>query len=110
MVRLSVRSWLYSRTGVYTVYRPITIILNPKNKKISKYINAYGIGMEGSDVSDLKGKRLDTEQPVFLFLNTPAEGELSGGYYMAYTYLYEPLIPPMQVRILILIFKQGLSR
>ncbi|MFN8429694.1 MAG: DUF5916 domain-containing protein [Spirosomataceae bacterium] len=81
------------RTGVYTVYRPITIILNPKNKRISKYINAYGIGMEGSDVFDLKGKRLDTEQPVFLFLNTPAEGELSGGYYMAYTYLYEPFDP-----------------
>jgi hypothetical protein len=81
------------RNGVYTVFRPITLIRNPKNKKVSQKINAFGIGMEGSDVFDLKGKRLDTEMPIFFFFNTPSDGEFSTGYYMAYTYLYEPFDP-----------------
>jgi Domain of unknown function (DUF5916) len=78
------------RPGVMSLFRPIQFILNPKNPKIAKYINAYGIGMEGSDVFDLKGKRLDTESPIFLFLNTPTGGELAVGYYMAYTRLNNP--------------------
>jgi Domain of unknown function (DUF5916) len=78
------------RTGVYTLYRPITFIFNPKNEKIAKRINTFGIGMDGSDVFNLKGERLDTESPIFVFLNTPSEGQLSTGYYMAYTRLYFP--------------------
>lgn len=78
------------RTGIYTVYRPINLIFNPKNEKIAKKINRYGIGMDGSDVFDLQGKRLDTESPVFFFINTPADGEFSTGYYMAYTRLQYP--------------------
>ncbi|MFC3811235.1 DUF5916 domain-containing protein [Lacihabitans lacunae] len=78
------------RNGVYTLYRPINFILNPKNQRIAKKINAFGIGMDGNDVFDLSGKRLDTEAPIFMFLNTPAGGEFSVGYYMAYSFLYNP--------------------
>lgn len=78
------------RPGVYNVYRPITIIFNPKNKNVAKKINSYGIGIDGSDVFDLNGIRLDTESPIFLYLSTPSEGQLTTGYYMAYTKLQFP--------------------
>jgi Domain of unknown function (DUF5916)/Carbohydrate family 9 binding domain-like len=78
------------RRGIYTLYRPISVIFNPKNKKVASLINTYGIGMEASDIFDLKGKRLDSESPVFLFANTPSGGKYSVGYYMAYTRLYFP--------------------
>ena len=78
------------RPGVYNVYRPITVILNPKNKKIAKKIKAYGFGIDGSDVFDLNGTRLDTESPIFLYFSTPSEGQLTTGYYMAYTKLQFP--------------------
>ncbi len=78
------------RRGIYTLYRNVGFTFNPKNKKVASIINAYGIGMDGNDVFDLKGNRLDTEAPIFLFVNTPTGAEYSVGYYMAYTRLYFP--------------------
>ncbi|MCP9762393.1 DUF5916 domain-containing protein [Lacihabitans soyangensis] len=78
------------RPGVYNVFRPIMLIFNPKNQKVAKKINSFGIGMDGSDVFDLNGKRLDTEAPIFLFINTPIGTEVSAGYYMAFTRLQFP--------------------
>lgn len=81
------------RTGVWNLYRPLAFILNPKNERISKYITAYGIGMEGNDVFDLKGKRLDSETAIFAFFNTPANSEFNVGYFMGYTYLFDAFDP-----------------
>lgn len=78
------------RPGVYTLYRPVTFIFNPKNQKIAKKINSFGFGIDGSDVFDLNGKRLDTESPLFFYISTPSEGKLTTGYYMAYTRLQSP--------------------
>ncbi|MFN3851032.1 MAG: DUF5916 domain-containing protein [Spirosomataceae bacterium] len=81
------------RTGIYQVFRPQTIILNPKNEKIAKYINAYGIGTEGSDVFDLKGKRLDSETNLSFFINTPAGGEAYIAQNWNFTHLFAPFDP-----------------
>jgi hypothetical protein len=81
------------RTGIWQIYRPANIILNPKSKKISKYINAYGIGTEGSDVFDLKGKRLDSETNVFLFANNSAGTEAYVAYGGSFTYLFYSFDP-----------------
>ena len=78
------------RRGVYTLYRNFGFIFNPKNKKIASKINAFGIAINGNDVFDLKGVRLDTESPISFFVNTPTGAEYSVGYYMAYTRLYFP--------------------
>lgn len=81
------------RRGIINVYRPVTLILNPRNPKIAKYINAYGISVEGSDVLDLNGKRLDGETPISFYFNTPGGAKFSAGYYMAFTHLFNEFDP-----------------
>jgi hypothetical protein len=81
------------RNGIYQVFRPFSFTLNPKNQKIASKIVAYGVGMDGNDVFDLKGKRLDSETVPYLFLNTPANASISAGYYMAFTHLFFPFDP-----------------
>lgn len=81
------------RRGVITVFRPATLILNPKNDQISKRINAYGIGMDGQDTYDLQGKLLDRETGVFAYITSPTRSEFSAGYFMGYTYLFSPFDP-----------------
>lgn len=81
------------RTGIYQLYRPSRVMFYPKNEKINKIVNVYGFGTEGFDVFDLKGNRLDSETPLFFFLNTPAEAELFIGYFWGFTHLFYPFDP-----------------
>ncbi|AFK02550.1 hypothetical protein Emtol_1401 [Emticicia oligotrophica DSM 17448] len=81
------------RTGIWQIYRPANIILNPKSKKVVKYINAYGIGTEGSDVFDLTGKRLDGETNVFLFANNAAGSEVYLAKGWSFTHLFATFDP-----------------
>ncbi|MBA4853972.1 carbohydrate binding family 9 domain-containing protein [Emticicia sp. BO119] len=81
------------RTGIWQLYRPATFILNPKSKSIAKYINAYGIGTEGSDVFDLKGKRLDSESNIFVFANNSAGDEAYIAYSWSFTHLFASFDP-----------------
>lgn len=81
------------RTGIWQIYRPANIILNPKSKKIAKYINAYGIGTKGSDVFNLKGERLDSETTLFLFANNSAGSEVFMAYTKSFTHLFFPYDP-----------------
>lgn len=81
------------RTGIWQIYRPANIILNPKSKKVAKYINNYGIGTEGSDVFNLKGERLDSETTLFLFANNSAGAEAFVAYTKSFTHLFYPYDP-----------------
>lgn len=81
------------RTGIYSVFRPMKFTLNPKNEKINKVINSYGIEFEGEDIFNLKGERLDTEQSVSFFLQTQDRSNFYVGYYMGYTNLFFPFDP-----------------
>ncbi len=81
------------RKGVWQVYRPATIILNPKSKNIAKKINAYGIGTEGNDVFDLKGNRLDSETNLFLFASNSAGSEAFIAYGLSFTHLFYEFDP-----------------
>jgi hypothetical protein len=81
------------RTGIWQTFRPLNIILNPKSKSISKYINAYGIGTEGSDVFDLKGKRLDSQTNLFAFANSPTGAEAYIAYGSSFTHLFNTFDP-----------------
>ena len=81
------------RTGIWQIYRPAKIILNPKSKKVAKYINTYGIGTEGSDVFNLKGERLDSETTLFLFANNSAGAEAFVAYTKSFTHLFFPYDP-----------------
>lgn len=81
------------RTGVYQLYRPFAIVFNPKSSYLSKYINSYGVGTEGSNVYNLKGKPLDSETALFAFINTPANGKAFVGHYWAFTHLFAEFDP-----------------
>lgn len=81
------------RTGIWQIYRPANIILNPKSKKVAKYINAYGIGTEGNDVFNLKGERLDSETTLFMFANNSAGSEAFIAYTRTFTHLFFPYDP-----------------
>lgn len=81
------------RTGIWQTFRPVNIILNPKSKKIAKYINAYGIGTEGSDVFNMKGERLDSETNIFLFANNSAGSEAFLAYGLNFTHLFNSFDP-----------------
>jgi hypothetical protein len=81
------------RTGIWQIYRPATIILNPKSKRIAKYINTYGIGTEGNDVFNLKGERLDSETTLFLFANNSAGSEVFLAHVASFTHLFAPFDP-----------------
>lgn len=81
------------RTGIWQIYRPANIILNPKSKKVAKYINAYGIGTEGNDVFNLKGERLDGETTLFMFANNSAGSEVFMAYTRSFTHLFFPYDP-----------------
>lgn len=81
------------RTGIWQIYRPANIILNPKSKKVAKYINTYGIGTEGNDVFNLKGERLDSETNIFLFANNSAGSEVFMAYTKSFTHLFFPYDP-----------------
>lgn len=81
------------RKGIYKVYRPAKVMLYPKNEKISKVINVYGIGSEGYDVFDLMGSRLDSETPLFFFINSPGGAEVYIGYFWGFTHLFNPFDP-----------------
>lgn len=81
------------RPGVNNFYRPINLIFNPKNEKVSKYINSYGFGVEGNDVYSLSWRRLDSETAFSFFVNTPNQSEVSLGYFMGYTLLLNKFDP-----------------
>ena len=81
------------RTGIISVFRPITLTLNPKNEKITKVINSYGLMLEAEDVLNLKGERLDTEQLLSFFIQTQDRSSFFIGYYMGYTNLFFPFDP-----------------
>ena len=81
------------RTGIYQIYRPLMLTLNPKSKRISKYINAFGIGSEGSDVFDLKGKRLDSQTNLYFFIGTPTGGQAYIAHNWNFTHLFFPFDP-----------------
>ena len=81
------------RTGIWQFYRPANIILNPKSKKIAKYINAYGFGTEGNDVFNMKGERLDSKTNIFVFANNSAGTEAFIGYGLNFTHLFNSFDP-----------------
>ncbi|WP_394990974.1 DUF5916 domain-containing protein [Emticicia sp.] len=81
------------RRGIWQIYRPAQIILNPKSKQVGKYINNYGIGTEGSDVFSLKGERLDSETSLFFFLNSPTGAEAFVAYSWSFTHLFYSFDP-----------------
>ncbi|MCU0325702.1 MAG: carbohydrate binding family 9 domain-containing protein [Spirosomaceae bacterium] len=97
------------RRGIVQTFRPMSLILNPKNEKTAKYINSFGINFEGNDVFDIAGlydaplrglvektiggKRLDSETSLSLFLNTPAGGEAYMGHNWVFTHLFFPFEP-----------------
>lgn len=81
------------RTGIISIFRPVTLTLNPKNERINKIINSYGIEFQGEDVLSLKGERLDTEQLVSFFVQTQDRSNFFVGYYMGYTNLFFPFDP-----------------
>jgi hypothetical protein len=81
------------RTGIWDFYRPITLILNPKSKNVSKKINAYGFGIKGADVLNLKGKLLDSENELFVFVNNANGAELYAFFGMSFTHLFETFDP-----------------
>ncbi|CAH0996562.1 hypothetical protein EMA8858_02694 [Emticicia aquatica] len=76
------------RTGIWQIYRPAKIILNPKSKKVGKFINTYGIGTEGNDVFSLKGEKLDSETTLFLFANNSSGAEAFFAYTNSFTHLF----------------------
>lgn len=81
------------RTGIFSVFRPMTFTLNPKNKKINKFINSYGIEVEAEDIFNFRGERLDTEQLISIFMRTQDQSNFFVGYYMGYTNLFFPFDP-----------------
>lgn len=81
------------RNGIYSLFRPYKLILNPRKASINKYINSYGIGTGGKDIFDLSGKRLDSETAFFLFFTSPDRSEFSTGYFRGFTYLFNPFDP-----------------
>jgi hypothetical protein len=81
------------RTGIFSVFRPMKFTLNPKNEKINKVINSYGIEMEAEDIFNLKGERLDTEQMMSFFVETQDRSNFYVGYFMGYTNLFFPFDP-----------------
>lgn len=81
------------RTGIYEIYRPITLIKNPKSKKVSKYINAFGVGLDGNDVLSLKGKVLDSQSDLFAFVNNANGAELFVYHGWSFTHLFETFDP-----------------
>lgn len=78
------------RRGYISLFRPQTFTLFPKNPKVSKIVQSYGIATEGEDIFDLKGKRLDSETALYFFLNTQDRAELNAGWYWQYVYLFNP--------------------
>lgn len=81
------------RIGTYSVYWPAKIILNPGRANVAKQISSYGIGVEGTDVFDLKGMHLDGEKSIFLFFNSPSGAEFSVGRWFGYTNLLNSFDP-----------------
>lgn len=81
------------RTGIWEVYRPLTLIQNPKSKKVTKHINNFGVGVEGEDVLNLDGKVLDSKSDVFAFANSPNGAGLFIFYGWTFTHLFYPFDP-----------------
>lgn len=81
------------RSGIYQLFRPLKVILNPKNPEVAKYINSYGFGTEGKDVFNLAGKRLDSETSLFLFFRSPAGTEINFGSFWSFTNLFKSFDP-----------------
>ncbi|MFB0947794.1 MAG: DUF5916 domain-containing protein [Spirosomataceae bacterium] len=81
------------RRGVISIFRPIKLTLNPKSERINKIINSYGLEVEGEDIFNLEGERLDTEQLFSLFVQTQDRSQFYIGYYMGYTNLFFPFDP-----------------
>ncbi|MGL4632850.1 MAG: DUF5916 domain-containing protein, partial [Leadbetterella sp.] len=81
------------RKGIYSIYRPVEFTYNPKKPSLSKYINRIGVGSDGEDVLDLKGKLLDSELSFYGFIANPAGAQLSIGYYRGVTRLISEFDP-----------------
>jgi len=81
------------RSGIWEIYRPWALIKNPKSEKVARHINKFGVGMEGTDVMDLKGKLLDSQSDVFAFAKNSAESEIFVFYGWAFTHLFHPFDP-----------------
>lgn len=81
------------RTGIWEVYRPLTLIKNPKSGKVAKHINAFGAGIEGNDVLSLNGKVLDSRSDIFAFANNANGAEVFIFYGWNFTHLFAPFDP-----------------
>jgi hypothetical protein len=82
------------RNGIWSIYWPMELRLNPKNPKVSNLINIYGFGMyETEFIYDLKGKMLDSRLSPYFHIGGPAGNSLFFGYGVAYTYLFSPFDP-----------------
>jgi hypothetical protein len=82
------------RNGIYSVYIPAILKLNPKKASISKYINQYGVGLfESNFVYDLKGKLLDKVLNPYFHFSGPNGNEFYTGYSFLYTYLFDEFDP-----------------
>lgn len=81
------------RTGIWDIYRPVTFIFNPKSKNVAKRINAFGFGIDGADVINLRGKLLDSENEFFAFVNNANGAELFAFYGMSFTHLFDAFDP-----------------
>lgn len=81
------------RNGIWNIYRPITAIFNPKSKKWSRYINAFGIGIDGEDALGLDGKALDRASDLFAFVNNAQGEDVYIFYGRTFTHLFDEFDP-----------------
>lgn len=81
------------RAGIWEVYRPVTLIKNPKSRKAARYINNFGVGIEGEDVLSLKGKVLDSKSDLFAFANSPDGAGAFIFYGWTFTHLFDSFDP-----------------
>jgi hypothetical protein len=82
------------RTGIYTLYIPSELRLNPKKESISKHVNVFGIGLfESNFIFDLKGKLLDMVLNPYFHFSGPNGNNFYTGYAFNYTYLFDEFDP-----------------
>lgn len=81
------------RNGIWEIYRPLTLIRNPKSGRVARHINTFGIGIEGSDVLNLKGKLLDSRSDLFAFARNANGAEVFVFYGWNFTHLFNPFDP-----------------
>ena len=75
------------RNGVQMIYNESGLTAYPKNKKISKFLNSYGVYTTLSNTYALQGKLYDREFEYGLSFNGQDRSEFSVGTFDNYTYL-----------------------